>query len=272
MSASLGAADALATIPGWEDRSAKITPLPGGLSNRSFRVVRRGESFVLRSDAEHTERLGLDRHREMAILRSAERAGVGPRVEYAAPDEGVLLTRYVAGSAWTATALREPRRVEKLAGLLRCVHSLPVCGSRFDPPAVSRGYLAAIDRDDPLYRTVAAIAGDVDRFGAPHEPALCHNDVVVTNVIGVPPTLIDWEYACDNDPAFDLASVIEFQELDTGTAARLVHAYIDGRDAAFEERVRVQRQIYLRVTALWYAARAGAGRDECVRTLLARLR
>ena len=271
MSASLAAAEALSAIPGWENRDAVITPLSGGLSNRSFRVEHGGEAFVLRLDAEHTKRLGLDRQRELAVLRSAERAGVGPSVEYAAPDAGLLLTRYVEGPTWAATALREPRRVEQLAALLRSVHAMPVSGICFDPQTASRAYLAAISREDPFYRKAEAIAAELHRYGAPVQQTLCHNDVVVANVIGVPPTLIDWEYACDNDPAFDLATLIEFQELDTATVGRLLHAYKGRRDAGFEERVLLERQVYLRLAILWFAARKAAGRDESLRKLLDRL-
>ena len=268
MSYTLTPAAALATVPGWEGAAAAITPLSGGLSNRSFRVVRDDHAFVLRLDAEYTRRLGVDRRRERDILLAAEREGLGPDVVYAAPDDGILLTRYVEGATWDRAALCQPHKVAQLAALLRRVHAMPLCGSRFDAGAIGATYLTSIDRTGPLYRMAASTVEELRHSAAAGERTLCHNDLVVSNVIGDPPTLIDWEYASDNDPAFDLASLIEYHELSAAAAERLVAEYAGRSDASLEERVRRQRRIYLRITALWFAAR---GSEQRARELLSRV-
>ena len=45
----------------------------------------------------------------------------------------------------------------------------------------------------------------VDAVPPPRAPCCCHNDLVVGNIIAAPEIrFLDWEYACDNDPFFDL--------------------------------------------------------------------
>ena len=45
-------------------------------------------------------------------------------------------------------------------------------------------------------------------------PALCHNDLVHSNIIdGDPVRLIDWEYSAVGDPYFDLAIVVRHHQL-----------------------------------------------------------
>lgn len=267
--------EVLARIPGWEGGEAHIEPLGGGLTNRSYRVVRRGERFVLRLDAEHTAAFGLDRRRELAVLKLAADAGLGPPVVHADPDRGVLMTRYLEGEVWSPDMLGRAERLAALAALLRRVHALPTCGVRFDAKRIAAGYLSNLKQDDALYDAAVGAAADLERLPAGDAAACCHNDVVAANLIGLPPRLLDWEYACDNDPAFDLASLIEYHALDAASSARLLAAYAGGARTGLAERVELQRRIYVRLTVLWFAARRsvtpGVEGDGRLRALLARL-
>ena len=44
--------DAIANIPGWNKKNISIEVLKGGLTNRTYKVVRQGEILVLRLDSE----------------------------------------------------------------------------------------------------------------------------------------------------------------------------------------------------------------------------
>jgi thiamine kinase-like enzyme len=79
---------------------------------------------------------------------------------------------------------------------------------------------------------------------------------VAANVIdGGNLLLIDWEYSCDNDPMFDLASVIGFHNLDASLTDVLLSAYAGGADAALRERLDEQVRVYDAIQWLWLASR-----------------
>lgn len=276
MSAQLTPREALAIGPGWGPAGVTVEALSGGLTNRTFRVRRQRVQFVLRIDAPQTASFNLDRDRELKILRRAEAAGIGPAVVYADPARGILITRYLEGPTWSADNLRETRNIEALATLLRKTHALPLCGESFDAAQHARHYLSRLSSNEPLYPVLEQVAAALSGVAASGPVCCCHNDVVAENILGHPPRLLDWEYACDNDAAFDLATLIENHRLSSAIERRLIAAYADGESAALAERVAHHRHIYARLMLLWFAARGAATSSaadaEQVRVLLARIR
>ena len=67
--------------------------------------------------------------------------------------------------------------------------------------------------------------------------------------------LIDWEYACDNDPLFDLAVTIGFHDLDRGRRDILLNAYAGSGAAEYQEQLDEQIRAYDATQWLWFAAR-----------------
>ncbi len=68
--------------------------------------------------------------------------------------------------------------------------------------------------------------------------------------------LIDWEYATDNDPFFDLATVIEHHQLSDDHARLLLDTYLDGDSLRWRSHLVGQRKLYLALLCLWLASRA----------------
>jgi len=101
----------------------------------------------------------------------------------------------------------------------------------------------------------------------------CHNDVVAGNIIehaGL--KLLDWEYACDNDPMFDLASVIGFHDFDAQQTDTLFSAYAGGANPAMHENLQGQICLFDIVQWLWLAARQCASPDPGASSRLINLR
>ena len=67
--------------------------------------------------------------------------------------------------------------------------------------------------------------------------------------------LIDWEYACDNDPLFDLASLIGYHDLDRTSSEALLSAYCGGTRPEYREQLALQIRIYDALHWLWLAVR-----------------
>ena len=276
MSKALSPHAALADIPGWDAGDVRIESLPGGLTNRSFKVYRGSECFVLRLDADHTAAFGLDRQRERRILDAAAGAGLAPAVEFADEEAGIFLTRFIDGPVWTPRDLAAPDNIVRATAMLREVHALPLAGSRFDGEAIAAGYLASIRRAI----SPAGVATFAERCvtivaetSQSDDLRCCHNDVVAENLVRQPrPMLIDWEYACDNEPLFDLASLIAYHDLEQDVSDAWLEAYAGQVLPEHRERLWQLCRLYDAMHWLWMAARYSISRSEVQLRCMDRLR
>src|SRR5438477_12972656 len=95
-------------IPALRGRSANVSPLGGGLTNRNYRIDTDGESFMLRVAGKDTALLGIDRACEVACSRAAAELGVGSEVIAYLPEHEVMVRRFVPGRVLTAEEVRQP--------------------------------------------------------------------------------------------------------------------------------------------------------------------
>lgn len=254
MSHLLQVADVLERIPGWDARDASWREIAGGLTNRSWLVTAGDRRYVLRLDAGPAKALGLDRHTELAVHRNAAAAGLAPPIVHADPDAGVLVYEYLPGAVWDSAALADPAGMEALGALLRAVHALPRSGVSFDAPAIAHRYRAALDAGSARRVDADACVRAVERAPRRTDYACCHNDIVASNIVGAESLkLLDWEYACDNDPFYDLAALVGYHRLDRATTDALLAAWT-GRPAG-ESRDRLDARLaeYAALERLWFA-------------------
>ena len=144
--------------------------------------------------------------------------------------------------------------IEQLARALRKLHSLPLTGRTFDASGAARDYVRRIPNPD--LQKVKECVRIVEQGPRPPNLCFCHNDLVVGNIINVPETrFLDWEYACDNDPFFDLATVAAHHELVPAQRRVLLDAYFDGTGARWHEQLERQSQVYRALLYLWQRSR-----------------
>ena len=67
--------------------------------------------------------------------------------------------------------------------------------------------------------------------------------------------LLDWEYACDKDPLFDLASLIAYHDISDKKAQDLLSAYAGGESRELAEQLQEQVRLYDAMQWLWLAIR-----------------
>jgi thiamine kinase-like enzyme len=209
----------------WPGRPVELEPLGGGITNRNFRVVVDGETFVLRIGGADTELLGIDREAEHEASRVAAGLGIAPDV--VAFVDGNLVTRFVAGEVGRAT----PSDVGRL---LHRLHDGPHLRGRFDAFRVVEAYAAtALARGvspPPGYVDAKQLADLVETRRARPSPRPCHNDLLPANFVhdGERVWLVDWEYAGMGDPYFDLANFAVNAGLDETGERQLLDAYGGG--------------------------------------------
>jgi thiamine kinase len=241
---------ALARIPGWED--AHWSELSGGLTNRNWLVSRGDRKAVLKVDAAPRVAPYNERLAERRIQEIAAAAGLANKVLYA--DERTYLTEFVEGKVWAIEDFRIEDNLAQLASLLRRVHSQPLSGRHMDAVDAAEAYIAKIDVANSA--TAQRCVEIVRRLHAPHNLCCCHNDLVAGNILATPELrLLDWEYACDNDPLFDLAIVLAQHQLSEEMANIFLDQYFDGDGRRWREKLGQQMMLYNALVWLWYASR-----------------
>lgn len=256
MTVQLNAAEALALVPGWDPETAAIEVLDGGLSNRVYHVRSSEQECVLRLHAEQNGTFELDRSCELAILETAAEAGIAPAILFADSAAGILVTEYLHGATWQESDLEPIENIEALAELLRIVHALPSSCSRIDLPGIAEQYEGKLKNYPDLHAFASHCVRIISEAPLHEGVACCHNDIVAANIVDTGTLkLIDWEYARDNEPMFDLASVIGFHNFDESRQQMLLSAYAGGADSELRERLAEQIRVFDAVQWLWLANR-----------------
>lgn len=261
--------------PGWS-----IALAPGGSTDRTFRVSGPGDDVSL---TVRLARPGLHRwlRHEADVLHelAAVEGACTPReiVRISDPElpEGEMIVHdHLRGEP---APLRElsPDARERLGGCLEVVHravrtgymvwpSLDVRqGTRADAYRArvevltrfraAREGLAEIDARVEALRRVdlpAAAGWDEPIF------SLLHGDLSAGNILwdGETPTLIDWEFARDGDPAEDLAYLTSEARLEPEQLADVAEGYVSaGGEAWAFARVPVWLPLVRLDAALWWA-------------------
>lgn len=244
----------VAQIPGWED--ATIATMPGGLTNRCWLLDNGREKAVLKIDAAKRGEPFGSRREEARIQQQAADAGLAAAVIYA--SDRVYLSAYLEGAVWSPQSLAEERNLEALATALRRLHALPLTGRVVDARRAAGLYASRVSRES----APARLHDWVDLIEAMEPPvrlACCHNDLVAENIVAAPGLrFLDWEYAGDNDPLFDLATVVAHHALPAARADFLLDAYFEGDGARWREQLDRQVEVYDALRRLWQAARLPA--------------
>ena len=223
----------LARVPSLAGWPREVTALPGGLTNRNYKVTTPAGVFVARVFAADGALLAIDRDHEYRNSVIAAAAGVGaPVIEYR-PDDRVLVLGYLDGRTLTNADVAEAGTLDRIAAACRTLHAADrfVCDfdmfevqARYYATAVSRQIELPSGYDDllPAFAAARAALAVRDEGTVP-----CNNDLLAANFIdnGERIWLIDYEYSGNNDPCFELGNIAGECGLDTDTLAGLVTRY-----------------------------------------------
>jgi thiamine kinase-like enzyme len=187
-----------------------------GLTNVNHLVVVGDDRFVLRIPGEGTSEY-INRIDEEVAARSSAAAGVNAEVAFFDPADGLMVTRFVDGAA-TMNA----ERFLDLEAVARAGHAFRQLHTRATPFATDFTLFPMIDE----YKTLLAAKGatlpdgydDIQRQAesvratleaAPVSLVPCHCDPLCENFLdtGERMYIIDYEYAGNNDPMWDLGDL-----------------------------------------------------------------
>ncbi len=220
-------------VPSLACRPRTVQELPGGLTNRNYKVTTPDGSFVARVWSAGSELLAIDRDSEYRNSAIAAASGVGaPVIDYR-PDDGVLVIGYIQGRTLANSDVAVPANIARIARACRRLHSGGRFGNDFDMFDIQRRYASVVRArgfripagyDDlmPQFQAIQRALAVRDAGTVP-----CNNDLLAGNFIddGMRIWLIDYEYSGNNDPCFELGNIASECLLDDDGLAELVTQY-----------------------------------------------
>jgi thiamine kinase-like enzyme len=220
-------------VPSIAARPRTVTELPGGLTNRNFKISTINGTFVARVASGGGELLAIDRQNEYRNSMRAAAAGVGaPVIEYQ-PSVGVLVLKFLEGRTLANADIAEPGRLRRIAGACRQLHGADRFDGDFDMFEIQRRYRSVVAE-----RGIVIPAGYddlMDKFDAAARALAvrdegtvpCNNDLLAANFIedGEKIWLIDYEYSGNNDACFELGNIWGECQLSDEALATLIAEY-----------------------------------------------
>ncbi len=196
----------------------EITYMPGGLTNRNFKVIVGGKPYAFRLAGAGTAEY-LNRPGERQAVDAIAGLKISPEFYYYDESTGSNVARFVHGSTMKREDFQTRQDVlSKAADILKTYHNSGIrFDAVFDPVAEINSYQKYLkdnnwtkfyDGMDNLNRKFGEVQ---DAFKANPQPIICsHNDVLSENFIydGEKMELIDWEYCGMNIYSFDVAAII----------------------------------------------------------------
>ncbi|MFI7114400.1 phosphotransferase [Nonomuraea sp. NPDC050227] len=243
-----------------------VEELPGGMTNRNYKVTTPDGVYVVRVAASDGSLLGIDKDAEHADSLAAARAGVGAPVHGYLPEAGVLVIGFLPGRTFTEADLWEPANLARVAEVCRRLHAGPRFVRDFDMFEVQRGYLRIVQergfRLPAKYLDFMPVTAEIRKCLAVRaEPTVpCHNDLLPGNIVesGERLHLIDYEYAGNNDPCFELGNLWSEADLPPGHLEELVTAYYGRRLRHRIARARLLGLMSKYGWTLWASIQDGA--------------
>src|SRR3954454_2331230 len=239
--------DALHKIPGLSADGLTISRLPGGLTNRNYLVDSSPRRIVVRLSAAQAALLAIDREAEWANSVAAAAAGVAPAVLGYLPTDGALVIEWIDAETLTPDDLDDSRTLTALADICRQLHAGPEFSGDFDMFALQRHYLDLVStrgyRLPPSYVDFLPHVDRIRQAMSAHPVGVvpCHNDLLAANILRDTNRLwfIDFEYAGNGDPFFELGNLCSESHLGPDRLEELVSAYCGRESPAKTARARL---------------------------------
>ena len=242
---------------------SNIVTISGGITNRNYKLESEYGAFMLRIAGERTELLGIDRANEFSSSQIAFRTGIGTEPIAFLEAHAAILSRYIP-DALTLDPESATARLERIVPRLRAFHDAPAIATKFSPFETVRNYQTlALEHGVRFPNDLPRILEQMTRIEtvlAPHARACpCHNDLLPANFLddGKKIWIIDWEYAGNGNPFFDLGNLAVNLELSDRDCERLLELYFGRIDLKLVSQLNLMRLVSDLREAFWGFLQSG---------------
>lgn len=229
----------------------QLQKLDKGLTNTNYLLQLDNTPCVLRVPRADSEQI-VDRQQEALALQAIEGKGFDVDTLYFDAHSGYKLTRYLDDAKTYGECTRSDK-LEAVAQLMRRFHELDAhIHTSFHPLEKLRQYRRHVSH--PFYDLSGSdwLLSTFEQM--PKQSCLCHNDWVDGNILFTKQRvyLIDYEYAADNDPLFDVVSFLsENQIYDQTQRERFYQAYFSHIDDKLRQRLALWEGFADRLWCTW---------------------
>ena len=177
----------------------KITKIETGLTNHNYAVKTNLQTVVLRLPKEENEHL-FNYINEQDILDKVKPLDIDAELIYYDSETGIKISKFIKNAH-----VYHDRYIERAAILIKKLHGAKLHSNE---TFIVLNQFDLFQVDNPIYDLSVyrnLLAGlEIEN------PILCHNDLVQGNLLFTEKKsyLIDYEYAMNNDPYFDIMSFI----------------------------------------------------------------
>ena len=188
-----------------------------------------GIKSILRKDMSLSKGLNLNREREVSILDRIKDLSLSPQILYSDHKNGIMIWSYMDGVEIDIISDKHEGILTALGNQVRKVHS-------FSTESIEKfNFLHSIE----TYKNIISESSNsslLDEmnvlintlYNKNTQFKLCHNDLTKPNILmNGSIVLLDWEYACLNDPYFDLATIFSTFQLDEISTKSFLKGYGD---------------------------------------------
>lgn len=235
----------------------------GGLTNRNYKITAGEQAYVLRVPGEGTEQY-VDRGADEQAGRITAGLGINAEIVFYEPGTGVQLTRFIEGATTMTPALfKDPHVCARAGWVFATLHrSGATFREAFDDVQKAEEYLDVLrklggrfpDGYDALQKEALVVRAALRQGALSAVPS--HNDPVPENFLNTATQLylLDWEFAGNNDPMWDLGDLSVEACFDEAQDRAMLTAYNGGEfsDRLYSRMVLQKAMVFLLWT-LWGA-------------------
>jgi len=258
-----------------EISSEEITDISfvGGMTNNSYKVTISGKNYIARIPGSRTEEM-INREYEKINCVIANELELDAKIIYINADNGIKIAEFIEGVETLTIAMTKHENVmESVTKLLKTLHhSRILFQNDFDAFEEFEKYEQLIKESNgflfedypQIKQRVMRLEKILDELGCDY--VACHNDPASVNILKDPSDrfyLIDWEYAGNYDPMWDLATHALESEFNNEEELLFLQKYYETKDIKEKDKIKfllfqVLRQLWC---GLWACVREAQGHD-----------